>query len=65
MSLRRRHLSTGQKVALAIEIEPFFAKEAKERQGARNDIVGHVPTMSEPRSRDRAASAVGWSENKP
>lgn len=61
VNLHRRHLTTGQKVALAIEIEPFFAKEAKKRQGARTDIVGHVPTKLEPRSRDRAASAVGLS----
>ena len=51
----------GQKVALAIEIEPFFAKEAKERQIRKpiNSVVGHVPTTE--RSRDRAASAVGLS----
>jgi site-specific DNA-methyltransferase (adenine-specific) len=61
VNLHRRHLSTGQKVALAIEIEPFFAKEAKERQIRKpiNSVVGHVPTTE--RSRDRAASAVGLS----
>lgn len=39
-------------------IEPFFAAEAKKRQGARTDIVEHCPTKFE-RSRDQAAAAVG------
>lgn len=32
LNLKRRHLSASQRAALAVEIEPFFAKEAKERQ---------------------------------
>ncbi|MBU2321759.1 MAG: hypothetical protein KJ884_02245 [Gammaproteobacteria bacterium] len=64
-NLARRHLDMGQKIALAVEIEPFFAEEARKRQatstGGRNpQLVVHVP-LAEPRSRDQAASLVGIS----
>jgi hypothetical protein len=57
----RKHLAH---LALAIEIEPFFAKEAKQRQQVRKGnqpgaTVGLVPIVA--KSRDRAASAVGLS----
>lgn len=62
VNLRRRHLSIGQKIALAIESEPFFAEEAKARMlaGVKANPVGRCPTGSK-KSRDRAASAVGLS----
>lgn len=60
INLARRHLDKGQKIALALEIEPHFAEEARRRQGLRTDIVEHCPTKFE-RSRDQAASAVGIS----
>ena len=59
-NLLRRHLNKGQKIALAIEIEPFFAAEAKKKQGGRTDLMGKSPIKSPP-SRDRAATSVGLS----
>ncbi len=75
VNLKRRHLDKGQKIALALEVEPHFAAEAKKRQGARTDLVEKVPRSSAPtksttppskrqdgaKSRDQAAFAVGIS----
>ena len=68
-NLARRHLDKGQKVALALEIEPHFADEAKKRQEAAGEhgkeggrgntkACGKSPTRVLP-SRDQAAAAVG------
>lgn len=51
----------GQKIALGVELEPYLAEEAKQRQGARNDIVEKVPQSEQARSRDQAAAVVGVS----
>jgi len=65
-NLARRHLEKGQKIALAIEIEPHFAEEAKKRQlstlkqGAKPDVE-NVPQREQARSRDQAAKSVGIS----
>jgi len=61
----RRHLDKGQKIAMAVELEPYFAKKAKKRQGARNDLEENVPpssnsggkSRSKPKARDQAARA--------
>jgi len=65
VNLERRHLEKGQKIALALELEPHFAKEAKKRQRehggtapGRKTLVANVPQV---KSRDKAASAVGVS----
>jgi site-specific DNA-methyltransferase (adenine-specific) len=64
-NLARRHLDKGQKIALALEIEPHFAEEAKRRQQqhggtapGRASLVENVPQV---KSRDQAAAAVGVS----
>jgi len=44
---------------VALEIEKFEAGRAKERQGARNDIVEKIPQGDEGKARDKAAAAVG------
>ncbi len=59
-------LTVSQKVALAIEIEPFFAKEAEKRlhlsKGRGIKGQGHVPLpLKSEQSRDLAAAAVGLS----
>ena len=65
-NLARRHLDKGQKIALALEIEPHFAEEARKRQlstlkqGASADVE-NVPQRERARSRDQAAAAVGVS----
>ena len=64
-NLARRHLDKGQKIALALEIEPHFAAEAKRKQRehggtapGRKSLVENVPQV---KSRDQAATAVGVS----
>lgn len=37
-NLHRRHLTPGQRAALALNIEAMYAAEAKSRQGARTDL---------------------------
>lgn len=37
-NVRRRHLSAGQRNFLGLELEPFYAAEAKKRQGERTDL---------------------------
>ncbi|MCH9730663.1 MAG: hypothetical protein K0U84_13485 [Actinomycetia bacterium] len=66
VNLARRHLDKGQKVALALEIEPHFAEEAakrrKETEGRPSKLVENVPPVSKtPKSRDQAAAIVGVS----
>lgn len=56
----------GQKIALGVELEPYFAEEAKQRQGARTDLKEIVPSSDgkrrpESQSRDQAAAVVGVS----
>ncbi len=66
----RRHLDKGQKIALAIDLEPHFAKEAKRRMAAgggdkrskdAKSGVGKSTTPDQAKSRDQAAKAVGVS----
>lgn len=38
MNLHRRHLTTAQRAALALDLLPHLEEEARERQGARTDI---------------------------
>jgi len=69
-NLARRHLDKGQKIALALEIEPHFAAEARKRQAAGGgDKVseqaragkGQCPLPGQGQARDQAAAAVGVS----
>jgi len=63
VNLRRRHLDKGQRIALGIEIEPYFAEEALKRKadgGKKHDgnqytkekLEGsvHCPPPSKPTS---------------
>ena len=65
INLARRHLDKGQKIALALEIEPHFAEEAEQirrkkiSESRRNEMVENVPPSQ--KSRDQAAAAVGVS----
>jgi site-specific DNA-methyltransferase (adenine-specific) len=68
-NLHRRHLTAGQKAAVAAEIEPMLAKEAKQRQKAHGgtapgrkkeaNTCGKVATSDPPRTRDEAAKITG------
>lgn len=59
LNLHRRHLTASQKAAIASTIKPMFDEEARERQGARNDIREIFPESSKGRSRDQAAAVTG------
>lgn len=71
INLARRHLNPGQKATLGVEIEPFFAEEAKKRMSAgggdkKSDAArsgqGSCPLPGPgPQARDLAAAAVGSS----
>lgn len=60
LNLKRRQLSASELAFVALEIEKVEAERAKERQGARTDIVALMPE-SPARARDTAAAAVGVS----
>jgi len=57
----RRHLTTGQRAALAVLYLPKLEEEAKGRQGERRDlnIVEIIPQCEPTRSRDQAAEIFG------
>lgn len=59
LNLKRRHLSSGQKAVIAIEVEKQLAVEAKQRQGARNDIVQKFDQSSAGRAAVQAATITG------
>lgn len=71
-NLRRRHLNQGQKIALGLEIEPYFAEEARKRKaqapgmprGVKASLEEIVPQETPgrlPQARDQAAQVVGIS----
>lgn len=61
-NLARRHLDKGQKIALAIEIEPHFAAESEKRLHlSKGRGVKGVENVPQVKSRDQAAAAVGLS----
>ena len=64
-NLHRRHLSTSQKAALAVELKPLFEEQARERQRqhggtapGKKSLRAKMPEVKG-RSRDQAAAAVG------
>lgn len=68
-NLRRRHLNQGQKIALGLEIEPYFAEEARRKKAhgltaPGRTLVANVPQAFNgrlPKARDQAAQVVGIS----
>lgn len=65
LNLHRRHLDQSQKATVAVEVEPFLAKEAKNRQGTRTDLKQHCGNISTKlevgKSRDKAGEIIGVS----
>ncbi len=65
LNLKRRHLTSGQRAVLALEVEPFFAEEAKERQklseGRGKKGPEFFPDLKNDQgdARDQAAIATG------
>lgn len=64
LNLHRRHLDTGQRACVAVEIEPLLAKEAAKRVGGRPKAaekpVAKLPPVSD-KSRDKAGALMGVS----
>lgn len=63
-NLRRRQLDPSQRAAVAVEIEPMFAKEAKARmvKGKKDDPVANLPQGSnQGKAREQAAEVVNVS----
>ena len=74
VNLHRRHLSAGQRAAVAADMEPMLAKEAKERQRAAGgdrksrtakekavSVKEKVPEPIRVQARDQAAKLAGTS----
>jgi hypothetical protein len=61
-NLHRRHMTTGQKAALAVELKPKFEAMAKERQIRKpsDSVQANLPEQK-CQSRDQAGRAVGVS----
>jgi len=59
IGLTKRDSSQAQKIALAIEIEPHFAEEAKKRQ-IRKPIISVVENVPQQKSRDQAGRQNWW-----
>lgn len=61
----RRHLTTTQRAALAVDLLPPLEERARERQGARTDLPNIPAKLPESytgrESRDEAAALVGVS----
>ncbi len=64
-NLHRRHLETGQRAALAVELMPRLEAEAAKRRGgdrrSRDYQSGNPATLVRGKSRDHAAKIVGVS----
>ena len=59
LNLHRRHLTSAQKAALAVDVEAYEAEAAKQRQGTRTDITEKIPESEFSESREKAAQKVG------
>ena len=58
MNLKRRHLTSGQRATIALDMLPALEQEAKERQGAQSHFAHvreRVPEDEKGRARDHAA----------
>lgn len=61
INIAHRHLEKGQLAMAGAKLKGYFAQKAKERQGARNDIVESFPQGTAGKARDQAAEKVGVS----
>lgn len=66
LNLKRRHLTESQRAMIAARLEPMFAEEARKRQVEAGRAskpgqkgVATLPQAPTPKSRDKAAQAVG------
>ena len=59
LNLHRRHLTSAQKAALAVDVEAYERVAAKQRQGTRSDIGQKIDTSESGRATEKAAAKVG------
>jgi hypothetical protein len=61
-NLHRRHLTTGQRAMVAVDLLPVLEQQARARQGTRTDLRADSPrSPGGQRAREQAAAAVGIS----
>jgi N6-adenosine-specific RNA methylase IME4/ParB-like chromosome segregation protein Spo0J len=58
-NLHRRHLTASQRAALALDVLPLFEREAKQRQGSREDIRERIPESDKGKAAEKVAEMVG------
>jgi ParB-like chromosome segregation protein Spo0J len=59
---RRRHMNKGSLAAVAAELEPHFAADAKQRQARKpkaESVVAKMPQQTPSKAREEAARSVG------
>lgn len=56
LNIHRRHLTASQRAAISLDVLPMLEDEARERQGARTDIVEIIPPSNNGKARDQAAA---------
>jgi len=61
LNLHRRHLTPSQASMCAARAREIYERDAKERQGKRNDLVENLPPSDAGKARDLAGKAFGVS----
>jgi ParB-like chromosome segregation protein Spo0J len=61
LNLHRRHLTPSQASMCAARARDIYERQAKERQGKRNDLVEKLPQCDSGKARDLAGKAFGVS----
>lgn len=61
LNLHRRHLTPSQASMCAARARDVYEKQAKERQGKRNDLVENLPPSENTKARDAAGKAFNVS----
>lgn len=56
LNLHRRHLTASQRAAVAVDVLPMLEEEARQRRGARTDLVEIIPPSDTGKARDQAAA---------
>lgn len=64
IQLGRRNLSPIQRIAVAEKYRPIYEKQAKENQGARNDLKNNIPqNLGESEKKKAGGDKKSFSQN--